>query len=206
MTKHSKFLALFLAFSFVFVLAGIAQLQAGEKVVCPGCGHEIKKADAKITYEHEGKTYYFCSEGCKEKYVKNLEKCIQKKEEMKAVYTCPMHPKVKLDKPGKCPECGMKLEKKMMHKEMMMHKEKMMHKVHMHKKCEEKLCCPMMEVMSCKDVEMNVENLKDGIAVKITSKNADVVKKLQEMSAKMKGMCCKKEAKKKEVKKEKVKK
>ena len=70
----------------------------------------------------------------------------------------------------------------------------------------EKASCPMMGVMSHKDVEVNVENLKDGIAVKLTSKNADVVKKLQEMSAKMKGMCCKKEAKKKEVKKEKVKK
>jgi hypothetical protein len=27
-------------------------------------------------------------------------------------YTCPMHPDVKLDKPGKCPECGMDLVKK----------------------------------------------------------------------------------------------
>jgi predicted RNA-binding Zn-ribbon protein involved in translation (DUF1610 family) len=28
------------------------------------------------------------------------------------VYTCPMHPEVKSDNPGKCPKCGMKLEKK----------------------------------------------------------------------------------------------
>jgi ribosomal protein S27AE len=27
-------------------------------------------------------------------------------------YTCPMHPEVKSDKPGKCPKCGMTLEKK----------------------------------------------------------------------------------------------
>jgi membrane protease subunit (stomatin/prohibitin family) len=27
-------------------------------------------------------------------------------------YTCTMHPNVKLDKPGKCPECGMDLVKK----------------------------------------------------------------------------------------------
>ena len=26
------------------------------------------------------------------------------------VYTCPMHPKVRMDKPGDCPECGMKLQ------------------------------------------------------------------------------------------------
>jgi hypothetical protein len=29
-------------------------------------------------------------------------------------YTCSMHPEVRLDKPGKCPKCGMALEKKTM--------------------------------------------------------------------------------------------
>ncbi len=29
-----------------------------------------------------------------------------------AVYTCPMHPQVKADKPGACPICGMKLIRK----------------------------------------------------------------------------------------------
>lgn len=27
-------------------------------------------------------------------------------------YTCPMHPEVVQDKPGKCPKCGMNLEPK----------------------------------------------------------------------------------------------
>ena len=31
---------------------------------------------------------------------------------VKDVYTCPMHPEVLLDKPGKCPKCGMNLVKK----------------------------------------------------------------------------------------------
>ncbi len=31
-------------------------------------------------------------------------------------YTCPMHPAVKLNKPGKCPTCGMTLEKMKMNK------------------------------------------------------------------------------------------
>jgi len=224
MTKHSKILVLFLAFSFVVVLAGIVQAQADETVVCAVGGKEMKKSEAKTTYEYKGKTYYFCCDMCKEKFVKNPEKFLKKKAEMKEVYTCSMHPDVKLDKPGKCPECGMKLEKKMMpmehmkahmHEEKMMHKEQMkahehqekmmqkehMDKEHMHKKGEEKACCSMMGVMSHKDVEMNVENLKDGIAVKLTSKNADVAKKLQEMAAKMKEMHKKMEAK-KEVKKE----
>lgn len=37
----------------------------------------------------------------------------QKKDAMlKVNYTCPMHAKVAQDKPGKCPECKMNLEKK----------------------------------------------------------------------------------------------
>jgi len=209
MTKHSKILVLFLAFFFVLVLIGTAQEQAEETVVCPVCDHEFKKSEAKVTYEHEGKTYYFCCEGCKEKFVKNPEKFLKKKAEMKEVYTCPMHPEVKSDKLGKCPKCGMKLEKKMIPMEHMkahMQEEKMMHEEHTHMKGEEKACCPMMGMMSGKDVEMNVENLKDGIAVKITSKNADVAKKIQEMAAKMKKMCEKEGCCKKETKKEKIKK
>jgi len=40
----------------------------------------------------------------------------KKTEAVKSVtYTCPMHPEVIKDKPGKCPKCGMKLvEKKAM--------------------------------------------------------------------------------------------
>ena len=93
----------------------------------------------------------------------------------------------------------------------MKHKQKDMH-IYMHKKDEAKPCCPMMGVMSCKDIEMKIENLENGVAVKITSKNAEVVKKIQEGITKMKAMCaekaacCKKKVKKEEVKKEEKKK
>ena len=30
----------------------------------------------------------------------------------KVIYTCPMHPEIKKERPGTCPKCGMKLEKK----------------------------------------------------------------------------------------------
>ena len=32
-------------------------------------------------------------------------------QEQAALYTCPMHPEVTSDKPGKCPKCKMNLEK-----------------------------------------------------------------------------------------------
>jgi hypothetical protein len=36
--------------------------------------------------------------------------CAKKAEETVATtYTCPMHPDVKSDKPGECPQCGMDL-------------------------------------------------------------------------------------------------
>ena len=239
--KHSKVLAMFLALSFAFMVTGIAQEQAEETVVCPVGGKEMKKSEAKGTHEYKGKTYYFCCPTCKEKFIENPEKYTQKKTEMKEVYTCPMHPEVKSDKPGKCPKCGMKLEKKMMQKKMMMHKEQeheqmmhkeqeheqMMHKemmmqmmkmfTHMHKGFGKKACCAKMQMktkeglccplMGLKDADVKIENLKDGIAVKVTSKNAEVVKKIQEMATKLKEMCCQKEeAHKKETEKKEVKK
>lgn len=122
MKKYSRILTFFVIFAFVLVFLAIAQ-QTEEKVVCPVSGKEIKKSEAKATYEYQGKVYYFCCEKCKEKFVKNPEKYIQKKE--KTVYTCPMHSDVKSDKPGKCPKCGMNLEKKkMMMKKMCMHVKK----------------------------------------------------------------------------------
>ncbi len=229
--KHSKVLAICLALFFAFMVTGIAQEQAEETVVCPVSGKEIKKSEAKASYEYEGKTYYFCCPNCKEAFMKSPEKYTQKKAEMKEVYTCPMHPEVKSDKPGKCPKCGMKLEKKMMQKKMLMHKEEeheqIMHKEmmmqmmkmfsHMHKRFGRMACCPEMKMkakegrccplMGIKDADVKIENLEDGIAVKVTSKNAEVVKKIQDMATKLKEMCCQKEeAHKKETEKKEVKK
>lgn len=68
-------------------------------------------------------------------------------------------------------------------------------------------CCPSIcNMKGCEDIEVNVENVKDGVVVKVTSKKADMAKKIQEMYAKMKEMCTQKECCKKEPKKEEIKK
>jgi hypothetical protein len=36
---------------------------------------------------------------------------VQSSTTEKVLYTCPMHPEVRSDKPGKCPKCGMDLIK-----------------------------------------------------------------------------------------------
>lgn len=61
--------------------------EEADTAVDPTCGMKIKKSEAKINYEYEGKTYYFCSEECKEKFVKEPEKYIKKEAE---AVTCPV--------------------------------------------------------------------------------------------------------------------
>jgi YHS domain-containing protein len=168
----------FVALSFMIVSAALAQQKADEKVICPVSGETMLKSQAKASYELDGKTYYFCCEACKEKFVKDPAAYLGKDEGMKAVYVCPMHPEVQSEKPGKCPKCGMNLEKKAMP---MAHGQAGMEAMHGQG-------CPMMGMMSLKDVEIVSENLEDGAVIKITAKDPETVKKIREMAAKIKPM------------------
>lgn len=40
----------------------------------PVCGMEVDVATAKLTAEHKGTTYYFCSRGCKLDFEEDPEK------------------------------------------------------------------------------------------------------------------------------------
>ena len=148
--KKSMVLVVFVFLSFMILPAGIARQKAEEKVVCPVSGETMLESQAKASYEHEGKTYYFCCEGCKEKFVKDPAKYLGKNAEMKEIYTCPMHPEVQSDKPGKYPKCGMNLEKKAMP---MAHGQAGMETMHGQS-------CSMMGMMSLKKVEKGGEELK----------------------------------------------
>jgi YHS domain-containing protein len=57
-----------------------AEKMENDTAVDPVCGMKIKKADAKTKYEYNGKTYYFCMEGCKEKFVADPEKYVKKED------------------------------------------------------------------------------------------------------------------------------
>jgi Cu+-exporting ATPase len=69
---------------------------------------------AKHRAEHHGHSYYFCSAGCRTKFIANPQKFLGEREPEPvaegAIYTCPMHPEIRQTGPGACPICGMALE------------------------------------------------------------------------------------------------
>ena len=89
---------------------------ADGKVEDPVCGMDVDPHTAKHRATHEGHPYYFCSNGCREKFVADPLKYLTKTTakpapvDESAVYTCPMHPEIRQTGPGSCPICGMALE------------------------------------------------------------------------------------------------
>ena len=84
-----------------------------QQALDPVCGMMVDPRTAKHKAEHKGHTYYFCSAGCRTKFVAVPAKYLDKIEEpvvAGAVYTCPMHPEIRQVGPGSCPICGMALE------------------------------------------------------------------------------------------------
>jgi Cu+-exporting ATPase len=69
---------------------------------------------AKHRADYHGHPYYFCSAGCRTKFVNGPQKYLDAREPEPvaedSVYTCPMHPQIRQVGPGSCPICGMALE------------------------------------------------------------------------------------------------
>lgn len=89
--------------------------RAGESLKDPVCGMTVTAASPH-RHEHEGRTYYFCSEKCRARFAADPAKFVTPATPASApelagtVYVCPMHPEIRRDKPGTCPKCGMALE------------------------------------------------------------------------------------------------
>jgi Cu+-exporting ATPase len=103
----------------------------------PVCGMMVAPEKAAGKVEHAGKTYYFCSKGCAERFSREPERFLvplgaegmghspapeehgaaqhsataaRVADEKKVRYTCSMHPQIIQFGPGSCPICGMALE------------------------------------------------------------------------------------------------
>ena len=76
----------------------------------PVCGMQVDPANAKHQAEHAGETWYFCSSGCRQKFVAEPCRYLPGKAKQEpvampgAIYTCPMHPEVRQQGPGSCPK------------------------------------------------------------------------------------------------------
>lgn len=66
--------------------------------------------------DNAGRRYYFCSAGCRTKFLAGPARYLGVKEPPSApppagtIHTCPMHPEIRQAGPGSCPICGMALE------------------------------------------------------------------------------------------------
>jgi P-type Cu+ transporter len=102
----------------------------------PVCGMYVEPAGARGSAEFQGKTYYFCSPRCVERFKAEPEKYLapnppqtqmvqigimpqepiaqsasqQDTGKGTVTYVCPMDPEVRESKLGACPKCGMALE------------------------------------------------------------------------------------------------
>lgn len=222
MKKYYKLLAILAAFLFITALSVIAQQGGDETAKDPICGMAVKIAGAKITAEFQGKTFYFCSEGCKKEFLKDPAKYaaaaaeVPKAEDSEGgcgmgCHGCPgmmakmqtmpptdaqkemmkmhgeMMPECPMMKHAQMPCCPM-----MMHFHMGMHHDMRMGRGmgHMgmmmgHGMASE---CPMRAMKSA-GLETVVENVKDGVIVKITAKDAEKVKMIQDKWARKKAPC-----------------
>src|SRR5712664_1079254 len=119
-------------------LPGLPILSSTPKVKDPVCGMTVDPQKSAGKVEHGGKTYYFCSARCADRFENNPENFIAapgtagmehhslppvhavnqhsgptspaSASSKTARYTCPMHPQIVQIGPGTCPLCGMALE------------------------------------------------------------------------------------------------
>lgn len=82
----------------------------------PVCGMQVDPHTAKHRADHEGRSFYFCSARCRERFIAEPAKYLTpgavEAEPVPegTIYTCPMHPEIQQVGPGTCPICGMALE------------------------------------------------------------------------------------------------
>ncbi|MBI2717275.1 MAG: heavy metal translocating P-type ATPase [Rhizobiales bacterium] len=99
-------------------LAASPATGSAQFAIDPVCGMSVDPRTATLKAEHGGHTYYFCSAGCRTKFIADpakyldpeLVKAAADAQPKDAIYTCPMHPEIRQVGPGSCPICGMALE------------------------------------------------------------------------------------------------
>jgi YHS domain-containing protein len=77
MNRNIRPIILMFALAAVLVIGIAAQQKSADTAVDPVCGMTVVKANARATFDYKGTMYYFCSTGCKESFAKDPEKYLQ---------------------------------------------------------------------------------------------------------------------------------
>jgi YHS domain-containing protein len=202
MNKQMRSIMIMAALAFVLVIAAVGQQKSGDTAIDPVCGMTVVKATAKATFEYKGTAYYFCSTGCKEAFAKDPEKYLkplakgeekaapmgmmhgaQMGQEQKVVEGVPLEGCPMMARP--MPMRGRMGRMGMMHGGMDMRMGggmgmRMGGRMGMGRGMGMGMACGPDCPLLGSDVEMTVEKTKDGVALKVTSKNAETVKAIQE--------------------------
>jgi len=68
----------------------VEQEPVPDVAIDPVCGMEVETASARYVYDYEGKTYYFCGEGCINSFVQNPQQYLQPKPSIAIDPVCHM--------------------------------------------------------------------------------------------------------------------
>jgi Cu+-exporting ATPase len=89
------------------------ELSVESLVKDPVCGMIVDPRKSAHHADHAGTTHYFCSAGCRSRFVADPDNYLgeaRPESELSTIWTCPMHPEIRQDHSGSCPICGMALE------------------------------------------------------------------------------------------------
>lgn len=92
-----------------------AEGAAEATAIDPVCSMKVDPYATQHRVRHDGRSYYFCSLKCRQRFLGNPVRFIVPVKPTSAasvgtIYTCPMHPEIRQVGPGSCPICGMTLE------------------------------------------------------------------------------------------------
>ncbi len=197
MNRKRLWIVLPVVLAFILVLAAVGQQKSGDTAIDPVCGMTVVKANAKGTFDYKGTTYYFCNPGCKEAFAKEPEKYLKaqakgeqaKAEAAPACEMCAGQAPMPEGAPmAGCPMMARRMPMGPMRHRMPMMRGHMGMRMGMPRGGGMGMGAGMGMGMTCgpncplhgADVEMTVEKTKDGVTLKVTSKNAETVKAIQE--------------------------
>jgi len=199
MKRNIRMIAIMAALAVVLVVGIAAQQQSADKAVDPVCGMTVVKATAKATFDYKGATYYFCSTGCKEAFAKEPEKYLKAQQAKAPAAPAPAH-MGQMGQMGHMGQGQMAAHEapagQMQHQSMegcpMMSQGRgmMRHGMGRMDMRPGRMGMPGRPMMMAPGlgqlfrlygdkIEVAVENTKDGAALKVTSKDPEVVKAIQ---------------------------